>query len=93
MVVLPACISVYHMGAEPTDVRRGCALELELQMVVSSHLGARNQTQVTRKSNQCLTVTPPLPSLRGSLCSFFGNALSCESTPQDQHSPVHLPQI
>ena len=50
--VLPACMYVDHVHA-------GCpwqldALELEIQMDVSHHVGAKNGTQVLCKSSQVL---------------------------------------
>lgn len=41
MHILSACISVHHMCAMPTEVRRGGlnTLRLELQMIVSCHVG------------------------------------------------------
>jgi len=44
--VFPACISVYHMHAVFLE-------GLELQVVVSCHLGAGDQTQVPWKNSQC----------------------------------------
>jgi hypothetical protein len=40
MVILLACMSVFHMQSEPTEVRKG--LELELKTVVICHVGAGN---------------------------------------------------
>lgn len=44
MCVYFACMYVHHMCAMPTEARRGGldTLGLELQMVVSCHMGARN---------------------------------------------------
>ena len=50
-----ACVSVHQVHAVPYKASRGhqIPLELELQMVVSSLAGGRNQTQVSWKSSQC----------------------------------------
>ena len=46
---------VYHMHVwyPKNQKNESEALELELQTVVSCHVGARNQTLVVWKSNQC----------------------------------------
>lgn len=46
--VLPSCTFMYHMCALSVE-----ALEMELQIVVSHHVGARKQTQVLHKSSKC----------------------------------------
>lgn len=44
----------YHMFSIPLETKRNIGtLELELQMIVSNHIGAGNWTQVLCKSSQC----------------------------------------
>lgn len=45
MSVLPAGMSVHHMYVESIAARRG-HLELELQIIVSHHVGAGNKAKV-----------------------------------------------
>lgn len=52
--VMPACISVYHQK------RASDSLELELQMIVSCHVGAGNQTLVLWKSSYTEPSSPVL---------------------------------
>lgn len=40
MCVLPACMSVHHVSAEPAEVRNEC----QIPWNVSCHVGAGNQT-------------------------------------------------
>lgn len=55
MDVLSVYISVHHLHAGANGgQRRQNPLELESQMVVSCHVGARNQTMVLRKNSHCL---------------------------------------
>jgi hypothetical protein len=63
MDVLPACMSVYH-GACRGQNKVSDILELELQMVVSHHVGAEAQTQVLYKSNKCSKLLSHLSSSR-----------------------------
>lgn len=49
--VLLECVSVLDGSSVAKDATR--SLELELQMVVSCHLGTGNQTQVMRNSDPC----------------------------------------
>lgn len=52
MGILPSCMSVHHVHAVPSEFSQGCQIPLELELlVVSHHLGAKNQTQVFWKSN------------------------------------------
>lgn len=51
MGALPKYMSV-HMCTEPAEARRGC-LDLELQIIVSSHVDVENQTWVLGKSGKC----------------------------------------
>lgn len=48
-------MSVPHVHAVPLEARRGAfdPLELELQVVVSLHVGAGNRTSLLCKSNMC----------------------------------------
>ena len=45
-----ACLYAYQMHAVPEETRGG--MELELQVVVSHHIGDGNQTWVLGKSSQ-----------------------------------------
>lgn len=62
MGVLPSCMDVHHIHAEPMEARTKSVsdpLELELQMVVSNHVGAGNQTQIWERS-ECSASEPTL---------------------------------
>lgn len=50
--VLPASMSVYHMHAVPTEARGGASdlSELELQKVLSLHMGVRNRIWLSRRA-------------------------------------------
>ena len=45
--------TTFTLGAHGDQKRPSDALELELQVVVSHHVGARNRTQALWKSSQC----------------------------------------
>jgi hypothetical protein len=52
--VLLACMSIiYVSGAHEDQKRASDPLELELQTVVSHHVGSRNQTWVLWRNGQC----------------------------------------
>lgn len=54
MSLLPACVYGHHMHAVPGEARRECQnpLDLELQMLVSLQVDARNCTLDLYKSKQ-----------------------------------------
>jgi hypothetical protein len=48
------CMSVLHVHSVSEGARRGCQNSLELlQMVVSHHVGAENQSQILCKNSKC----------------------------------------
>jgi hypothetical protein len=51
MSVLPACMSVHHAWCLQKTEEVSDALDLKLQMVMSHHVGAGNQTRVLYKSS------------------------------------------
>ena len=55
MGVLSTCLSVHHLHvvSAETQERVSDTLELELQVVVSSHKGAENRIQVLCKTSYC----------------------------------------
>jgi hypothetical protein len=70
MGVLSAFMSVYHMRAAPTEAWREWQnpLELELQMVVSHHVGAGNWLRFLEKHLVFLTTNS---SFLSSILSFL----------------------
>lgn len=63
MGVLPVCLSTIVPGALGGQKRAPDCLELELQMVVSCPVGARNQTQFLWKMSH-LSIPTSLPLKR-----------------------------
>lgn len=50
----------YHMCAVPAEARRWHPLELELEMIVSHHMGAGNQTSLPQEQQAVLTTEQSL---------------------------------
>lgn len=70
MLCLCACLCTTFMsGASRGQKRTSDPLELELQIPVNCHVGARNRTWVFCKSNQCFQLLSHLsssgPSFKG----------------------------
>lgn len=65
--ILLVCVSVHHMCSTCREVKPLDPLELEIQLVVTRHAGARNPTgRIPWKSSQCSKpcATSPASELR-----------------------------
>jgi hypothetical protein len=92
-VCLPACMEVYHMYTETTEVREGARLPgTGVYIVVSHFAGPGNRIQTLCKSNKCSLLLichykPSLLRLQGS-CTGLGTQQMCK-THTHTHTHTH----